>query len=279
MSVTAEEIAADILGMNEEPSEEAPQVEEQPETVEEVEETTSSEVAEEVSEVVEEEDTKVPLKALVEERRKRQEYEAKLKEIEEKVNAQTPKEPPTIEQLYETDPQGTTSRINAEIARLQNDDPFGNAEAIERLRDLKIELRETSIINKQNGQTKALQEQQAFVNELTAAIPDLPKKTQALTEFAMTEMGMTDEALQRLSNPQLVGKEAAKAFITMVNKQYEQKQAATSVRSKAVQPKPTSVESPGTGSRQSAENIGNLKAEAIRSGDWSRYLAATGVLD
>ena len=40
------------------------------------------------------EDTKVPLKALVEERAKRQEDEAKLKEIEEKVR-------PTLMKLYQ----------------------------------------------------------------------------------------------------------------------------------------------------------------------------------
>lgn len=275
---TAEEIAGAILGEEPEaPEEAAPETVE--ETVETEEATTATETTTEAPETADEpaeEETKVPLKALQEERRKRQEYEARLKEVEEKIKPTA--EPPTIESLYLQDPQGVTSRINLEIAKLQNDDPYGNAEAIERLRDLKIELRETGINHRRAAETQQVHEMQSFVNDIARAVPDFQNKVQVLTEFATNDLGLSDVAISQLSNPAIVGKEAAKDFIVHVAKQYEAKQAAATVKQKAVQPKPTTVEAPGTGSKPSAENLGNLFEEAKRTGNWDKYLDAKGVL-
>lgn len=256
-------IAGAMLG--EEPPAAEPEPEtEAPETPTETAEETTAPVAE-VDE--KEDDIKVPLKALQEEKRKRQEYEARLKELEERVK---PKEE-TIEDLYDKDPQGVTSRINAEIARLQNDDPFANAEAIERLRDLKIELKEKSTMRRVTSE-------QSFVANLQREVPDLHQKADAYTDFAITELGYDRHTLETLTNPAIVGPQAAINFVKTVAAQYNKAQAVKTVQQKAVQPKPTTSEPPGKGIPAQTQDIGRLKAEAKASGDWSKYLDAVGAL-
>lgn len=257
----AEELAGAILG--EEQETESPEIEAT---------ETAEETPEPASEVVEEpeEEVKVPLKALQEERRKRQEYEARLKDIEDKVSA-TPKEQ-TLEDIYAADPQGTTSRINAEIARLQNDDPFANAEQIEKLRDLKVELRE-KVVNRTS------QAERAFIQDLQREVPDLAAKQDVYTDFAIEELGYDRQTLQQLSNPALVGAQAAIKFVKSIATQHARANAAVTAKAKAVQPQPTRTEAPGTGVKTSGTDLGKLKQDAARTGDWSKYLEAAGVLD
>jgi hypothetical protein len=158
-------------------------MEENTEVVQEVagEEVTTPPV-EEVAEVVEPKvepekvEKVVPLAALEDERRKRQDAEARLAEREVKPTAPAK----TMEEYYEADPQATIAYINNEIAKLQNDDPFGSALQVEQLRDLKIELKE-------KVSSKTMKRQNEYAAKITAAIPDFLEVKPALEKFA-TEM-------------------------------------------------------------------------------------------
>lgn len=265
--MTAEDVAGAILG-------------EEPETTEQAEETTTEETAAEetvpatteeetttTEEVEEPEEVKVPLKALQEERRKRQALEAQLKAAENK-----PKGQETIEDMFIRDPAGTLTSINAEIKRLAEEDPYGNAAQIETLRDLKTDLRE-------RGQSHQQAQAQEFVKELNTIIPDFMSKQRALTKFAVEELGYDMDELSESTNPQVVGKRSALATIRVIAKQYEKATAAKTVKQKEVATKPTAVEAPGTGAKPSAESIDRLMEEARETGDWSKYLDARGLLD
>jgi hypothetical protein len=260
---------AEMLGEPETAPVPEQQTDVQPETAEIEEATAATEVDETAPEVVEEaEDTKVPLKALQEERRKRQEYEAKIREYEAQ---QAPPQPQTLADMYLADPQGTEASIYNEIARLAQEDPYSNAVAIAKLQALVPKL-------EREAATRVQSEDSRFMQALNTAIPDFSQKVPVLTDFARNELGYSDDTIARLSNPKVVGPQAALDFVKSVAKQFDQKQAVRTVQQKAVQPKPTKVEQPGTGVPQSVETLSSLKAEAMRTGKWARYLEASGAL-
>lgn len=250
----AEEIPAEVEEATEEPTEETAEETEVPATPEEG------------------TDVKVPLKALQEEKRKRQEYEAKLKEIEERLNAvPQPKQEQSLEDIYAADPQGTTSRINAEIARLQNDDPFQNAEQIERLRDLKIELRE-------KVQVRQVTSEKQFVAELQREVPDLQAKSDEYTKFALEQLGYDRETLATLTNPSIVGGKAAIKFVKAVATQYARANATQTIKAKSVQAQPTKTETPGSGSPPSNNELAEAWKTAEATGNFTDYLVKAGLV-
>lgn len=260
----ADQHAAELLGL------EVPIAEEEVEKVEDVEEETTATTETEVEVMEEPQEEKVPLKALQEERRKRQELEQRLKEKEQQKPEQQGNE--TVDQMYQRDPQGTISAINQEITRLVNDDPYTHAEAIERLRDMKVDLRER---NMQAQQVQAGR----FVQELNMAVPNFQQKAPLLVEFAINELGYSNETLAQFSNPQAVGPKAAIEFTAMINKAYESKKAIETVRQKQSQPKPTPTERPGDGAgSQQNVNIKQIKERAQSTGNYADYLEAIGAI-
>lgn len=214
----------------------------------------------------------VPLKALEEERRKRQEMAKRLEEVEKKL-APPPKQPQTIDEFYEVDPKGTMDYLNNEIARLTEEDPFGNVRKIENLRDTKEELRLRGATQRQNQQSR-------FVTDLNKAIDGFDKKREALTTFATSELGYTPQELAMLTNPGVVGHEAAIKTVKLINRQFEAKQAPATLKSKEVKPKATQVEPPGEGLQPPAPDAQVAKLyEQAKKGEipWHKYFEATGI--
>ena len=248
------------------------------ETVEEQTEPTSEvveEVSEEEVEVEEKPEPKtVPLDALQDERKKRQELERKLEEISEGVNTLKSQSPPKdIYEAYDRDSQGVVRDLNAEIKRLVGDDPYGNAAQIEQLRDLKDELRRrefTNIQSQLNQQTTASK----VLSVITKEVPDFAKKVPELERFAIEELGYTPQELQKRTDFAL-GDDAAREVIR-INKLYEKMTAKP--QAKAVKPKPTKVEGPGQGVSKPEIDMNKLIQEAQKSGDWTKVFDARGLL-
>lgn len=237
----------------------------------EVEKTT--EVIEEV--VVEEPIIKtVPLAALEDERKKRQEMEVELKSIREGVDSlKSQQAPKDIFEAYERDAKGVMRDLNSEISQLATDDAYGNAPKIEQLRDMKDELRRKEFTNLQttlNQQTTASKVAQT----ITQAIPDIQTKQVELTKFAIEELGWGAQELQERTNFSQ-GDSAAREVIR-INKMYDKVHAKP--QAKLVKAKPTQVEGAGKGLSKNEPNMDNLRLEAQKSGDWTEYMDAKGLL-
>jgi hypothetical protein len=217
--------------------------------------------------------------AKVAETKKRQEAEAKARELEERLAAleatkaepQKPESEMTIDDWYEKDPKGTQERINAEIARLMGDDPYANAAQVERLRDLKIELKE-------RASTRFEAKKNQFLAELNKAVPDFVAKQKGLSEFAKAELGYDDETLNNLSNPLVVGPRAAISFVKSIAKVYEKSNAASTVGTKQVKPQPTRVEAPGQGLPPRQDDLKAAFKRAEETGSWAEYLVKAGLV-
>ncbi len=168
----------------------------------------------------------VPLAALEDERRKRQEAEAKLA-----ARPQGAAPVKSMEDYYEENPAGTISYINNEIARLQNEDPYGNALQVEQLRDMKIELKEKTA-------TRTMARQNEYAGKITAAIPDFLTVKPALEKFAIEALGYTYEDLGRMTDPRIVGENAALNTMKLIKKQYDMISGATPIKRESQAPEP-----------------------------------------
>ena len=245
----------------------------EPETVEEETEPTSEEVEQDSQPEEEPEPKTVPVDALVDERRKRQELERRLDEISQGVQSlQQGKPPSTLEEAYDRDPQGVMRDLNAEIKKLSEDDAYGHASQIELLRDKKDELRRREFTNLQkqlNQQTTAQKAASIVMRE----IPDFNKRSQELTRFAAEELGYTQEDFERTN---FVNGESAAREILRVNRLYEKFHAKP--EKKKGKPKPTQVEGAGKGVQKTEPSLQSLLEKARETGDWTEYFDAKGLL-
>jgi hypothetical protein len=241
-------------------------MEENTEVVQEVagEEVTTPPV-EEVAEVVEPKvepekvEKVVPLAALEDERRKRQDAEARLAEREVKPAAPAK----TMEEYYEADPQATIAYINNEIAKLQNDDPFGSALQVEQLRDLKIELKE-------KVSSKTMKRQNEYAAKITAAIPDFLEVKPALEKFATENLGYSYEDLGRMTDPRVVGENALNTM-KLIKRQFDMVSGRTPVKreSQAPEPLPNKL---GGGHSPAEPDPANMSIEQWMAWDKQRTL-------
>ena len=251
------------------------------ETVEEETEPTA-EVEEAVEEEVEEvvvEPKMVPLAALEDERKKRQLLEETVQGIRNDVDSQKSQTPPkTLEEAYDRDPKGVMSDLTAEIRRLRTEDRFENADRIDELADRKDELRQRGANAVVADATKQLNQQssvQKVLSIVTREIPDFNQKLPALEEFAVKELDYTLDEFRARTAPEQ-GDMAAREFIR-VNKLFNRLNAKP--QAKVVKAKPTSVEGAGKGVAPQAVSIDSLMEKAKKSGDWTEYFDAKGLLE
>lgn len=211
------------------------EVTEPQETIEESPVETVEEETVTTTEEPEEDKTVEGLKAAaIAERKKRQALEAELEELKGKQEPPKTSQPApqeSIEDMYLRDPRGTTEQINTEIARLVEEDPYTNAVQIERLRDLKVELRDTA-------KTRTTEQVNSFAQKISQEIPDFATKRDQLTKFAVEQLGYTPQDLATVTNYQTVGEKAALATIKLINQQYDLMNGKTPVKRESKAPEP-----------------------------------------
>lgn len=264
----------------EEPEEVAETVEE--ETVPTTDETESEEVDEEVE--TEESDDEVrdgktvPLSALEDERRKRQEYERQLKEIQDGLNevkSKVPQQAPKdIFEAFDRDPKGVTRDLNARIKQLRAEDPIGYADEIDSLQDLKSDLRMREVQNIQTQLQKQTKTSEVL-QKINTVIPGFNSKVGVLEEFAINELGYTREDLIRATN--FDNGDAAVREVARINKLYERFHAKP--EKKVVKKKPTDVEGAGKGIKKADVSRDELMSKAKETGNWAAYFEAIGLAE
>lgn len=229
----------------------------------------------------------VPLKAVVEERKKRQELEKQLKALadgqEALRKAVTPaQKPKDIYEAFDQDSDGVLRDLNGELKKLVSEDPYGNAEKIEQLRDLKDELRRREVTKLTNQLSQQSQAQQVIA-DVKAACPDIEQlvapidgyENGKLIKFAVEELGYAPEDVEELDPRR--GMSAARK-VKALYKMY--KTANPEPQKKEVRPKPAAVEPPGQGIPKQQVNLNKLFEQAKRTGsadDWAAYLEAKGL--
>lgn len=207
----------------------------------------------------------VPLKALEEERRKRQELENRLREQEQ---ARPTEQQKTIYDYYEENPKAVIDYLNGEIARLSQEDPFGSAGQIEALRDQKVELRAWAEGRKREKE-----------NKFNAAISDLARDREGIAKFAVEQLGYTPAEYATLTDPLKVGESMAVKNLKLIKKQYDAANAGATVKNKEVRKQPNPVESSTGEVKRPNNQLQKLKDQAMRTGsvtDWAAYLDAGG---
>jgi len=236
---------------------------------EEVDVPEGEETGEEVAEVVPPTKT-VPLKALEEERRKRQELEAKLLERDSAPQGQQQQK--TLYDYYEENPKATIDYLNSEIARLSQEDPYTNAGQIEALRDQKVELRTWAEGRKRDKETR-------FNDEVAKIAPDYQKQRQEILKFAVETIGYTKTEFESLVNPAIVGESIAVKNLKLIKRQYDAANAGVTVKQKETRKQPNPVEqSTGVVTRKDT-TIQQLKENALKTGStaaWAKYIEAGG---
>jgi hypothetical protein len=262
----------------EEEAVETEMVEEQTEPTAEVEEAVEEQEEEVVEEVAEEEPTMVPLASLKDERGKRQALEDELRGYKDGVAAvktQQPEQAPkTLEEAFDRDPEGVVRDLNLEIRRLRDEDPHGNANDIDTLLDRKADLRNREFHNIQN-QLNQQTATQKVLSTVTREIPDFNQKIKALQDFALNELDYTNEELTERIAPH--NGDAAAREILRINKLYERFNAKP--QAKVVKAKATKVEGAGKGVTNTGPDLNSLKDQAMKSGDWTDYMDAKGLLE
>jgi hypothetical protein len=258
--------------------ESAETTEEHEETTEEVEtqeeETTGTETQEteeETPEHTETEDKKAPViprKAYEDEKRKRQALEAKVKEIEAKVSTPAPKEPQTIEEHFDVNPEGVLNYLDQQIAAARSD----YDESREReLLSQKTSLVARGMLNERHRQTRE-SSLSKLTTEIYKAVPDFEEKKPALVALAK-EYGLDEKEASDIFDPAVIG-ETAVRMVKAWNKIHAERNAGKTMKTKEVKT-PTKVEAAGTGGF-SNKNANHKQLErAKESGnldDWAALL-------
>lgn len=190
------------------------------------------------------------------------------------------KQPATVEEMFDRDPEGTLRYIDQEMSkhrtRLDGVDALDAVKHIEELRSVKdnLLLRGINQSRKMGELNRISAEAQG---EVLRAIPDFDKKEPILTDFAIKELGYSIEDIRFLTDPTNTGKYASK-FIMQINKTYEIANAQKTAALKQVKiPPKQEAAGTGGGDDQGATYKTALK-RAMETGDWTDVLKMKGTI-
>lgn len=179
----------------------------------------------------------------------KREYEAKIKEHEAKlVELSRPK---TIYEAFDQDPVGVKRTLNEMLLTKEAEDPF--SEDVRKLKKLKADL---EIYETQKRVQESQLDKIAYENEMAVrnAIPDFDTKVDKLTDFAIKELGFTNEEISYLTDPRYVGNLASKITIA-VNALYDKFNAGKTAEKKAVKPTAPSLGRAGETKEQTKPSV------------------------
>ena len=219
-------------------------------------------------------------------------YTRKHMELAEVIkNAQkTPQaqgEPRSLDEAFQRDPVGTLNKfdstiteLTAKASELAETDPFEAVKAQNKV--LQLNQIKNEYIQKFEGlKNQHLQVEQMrshYLNELQK-IPDFETKQYALTEFAVTEMGLDPQELAVLVNPQYTGTLAPK-IVHAINNAYDKANGIKrGADKKQIKQTPVPLLQPSGVSPHIAHQTPNRKAlfsEAQKSNDWTKVLQSMG---
>jgi len=270
--------------------EEEEYTEEQETAQEEVETTETTETETDVEETqaeTEQEETEtatknpvIPRKAYDSEKAKRQAEQAKnqglekrLQEMEQQLAATktataTPKQPETIEELFDVNPDAALSHIDQQIRAAK--DAY-DVDAEQRLKDIKVDLVARGLRSQHQRQSQETLASK-INTEIYKAIPDFDAKKPALVALAV-EYGLTEQEAAQVMDPAVVGDTAAR-MAKMLNKVHAVVNAGKTAKTKEVK-QPNRTEPAGTGgfsnNNQTTKQLNRAK-ESGNLDDWASLL-------
>lgn len=193
--------------------------------------------------------------------------------LREQMEAKPTEQPSDIFAAYDEDPDGVLRYVDSQIQELAATEGADNIASIRQLESLKFDFNRRDV-QKLREQTSTRSKQSEIMNQIITAVPDLATKQEKLKEFALLELGYTEEELANETNPAVAGISAARA-IARINTAFDKAQARKTVRRKRVK-QPTVVEKPSASGFEKPESdeLKSTKQAALESGDFSNYFAA-----
>ena len=194
--------------------------------------------------------------------------------LREQVKGAKPVEQPAdIFAAYDEDPDGVLRYVDSQIQELVATGDAQDTGAIRQLESLKFDFNRRDV-QKLREQASTRNVQTEIMSQIMTTVPDLAAKQDKLKEFALTELGYTEQELANETNPAVAGIGAARA-IARINTAYDKAQARTTVRRKRKKI-PTPVEKPSSSGfvKPDTDELKSTKQAALDSGNFSDYFAA-----
>ena len=205
------------------------------------------------------------------------ELRREVEELRKQVTEATPKEQPAdIYQAYDQDPDGVLQYVDSQINELVATGDAAKMGDIRQLESLKYEFNRRDV-QKLRQQNTTQSTETSHMTAILSAVPDLATKQQALKDFAITELGYTEEELASETNPSISGSNAVRA-ITRINTAYDKAQAKITVKKKRRVKKATNVEQPSSVGyeKPDVDELKLAKQTALESGNFKDFFAALG---
>lgn len=172
----------------------------------------------------------------------RREYDQMLRQLQSQTQAQ-PRTPKTIEEMFNSDPEGTIRLIRQRIYEEKQKDPFSQTVIqLEQLRD-DLSDAQARMIQGQIQQKLIMDEANMAIR---AKIPDFESKKDKLNEFALS-LGYSPEEISYLTDPRIHGHMAVKTVLS-INSLYD-KLSSGELKKKEVK-EAMKVEKAGSGHEQ-----------------------------
>ncbi len=137
------------------------------------------------------------------------------------------------------------AELVAQLRSDEVDDPEPILKQIEEINQLKTYIIETEQ-KLANYQQQVAQLYQSTYADIKRFVPDFDNVREELVKYAKDRLGYTDEELDRMTNPVIVGKTNVVKFVKMVYDKYNNERNVKQVRQRK-QPPPTSTSSTHTG--------------------------------
>jgi len=164
-----------------------------------------------------------------------------LKAIRQQIE-QKQKEPETIYDYYDQDPEGTVAYIENTISEMMRTDPEAHSLQIKKLEGLLRDLERYEVRKlRQSAQEQEFRAQAAA--KISTEIPNFGEIREDLSNFAKEMFGYTDQELARLTDIGSRGWDAVDTVIRLY-RAYKKVNAKKAVHTKRVPHRPTKVEEP-----------------------------------
>ena len=154
-----------------------------------------------------------------------------------KVTAQ-----PTIEEMYDQNPDGIMDQIDMAIIQAKREDPF--SEKVIQLEAVQKKLLRRDL-RKQSEESTATRNISFAQEAIRKNIPDFDSKREKLNEFVERELGIQGEELSILTDPNVMGPLAIK-LTKAVNTIFDRFNVLSQADKKEVKPKPPQLERAGS---------------------------------
>lgn len=205
------------------------------------------------------------------------------RQYEQAIKAQPTVDPKeNYYQRFIQNPMAFLNEINGAIFKLSEVQPFDDNYVetqkqkafYQAIKEEFMERRRLEVENVRNAELMSSQAKFSIAKD----IPDFESKAQALTQFAVDELGFSLEEITKLTDPITNGPLAVK-LTKAINKIYDAMNAGVSAEKKLIKNPPKSLERAGSGATGKASpSLNEAFKRAKATGDWTEVLELKGAI-